>query len=54
MMQLSDYFHYLCTQIPIRSRRVDAFLLLKGEMAETRTWEGRGIIHNIKVRLLCA
>ena len=26
MMQLSDYFHYLCTQIPVRSRRVDAFL----------------------------
>lgn len=22
----SDYFHYLCTQIPVRSRRVDAFL----------------------------
>lgn len=30
------------------------FFLFKGEMVETRTWEGRGIIHNIKVRLLCA
>ena len=44
MIRLSDYFHYLCTQIPVLSRRVDAFLLLKEEMAETRTWEGGGVV----------
>ena len=37
------YFIYLCTQIPVRSRRVDAFFL-KREIIETRTWEGIGVV----------
>ena len=39
---------------PFAHAELMLFFLFKGEMGETRTWEGRGVIHNIKVRLLCA
>ena len=48
-------FHYLCTQIPFCSRRVEAFPCLSwGGFAETRTWEGRyhDIIKGVCKRLV--